>query len=248
MAQIMKDHGRLDGLGMLLNEQATRQAIQQGIDELRLKSQPGDEIFIYWSGHGATCANADPNEPEERDAFLVPYDGTPEDIAGSMVLDDTLGRWIQTLDGRKVCLIVDACHSAGQAAGRSVSARSPVSPRPESRLGETRLRDLNWGVIRSPADFLGGQMRRIKDIGQDDAAMLFSSASDEISAERRDGKLSVMTYFLVEKLLSSSTLTLAEAYEHVRVEVPKYMKDHFPGREQNPQLVPEQAGKDVRLR
>jgi hypothetical protein len=30
--------------------------------------------------------------------------------------------------------------------------------------------------------------------------------------------------------------------------VPKYMKDHFPGREQNPQLVPEQAGKDVRLR
>jgi len=58
----------------------------------------------------------------------------------------------------------------------------------------------------------------------------------------------VMTYFLVEKLLSSSTLTLAEAYEHVRVEVPKYMKDHFPGREQNPQLVPEHAGKDVRLR
>jgi len=26
------------------------------------------------------------------------------------------------------------------------------------------------------------------------------------------------------------------------------MKDHFPGREQNPQLVPEHAGKDVRLR
>jgi len=248
MAQIMRQHGNLDGLGLLVNAQATRRAIQDGFEELRLKSRPGDEIFIYWSGHGGTCANTDPNDPDEQDAFLVPYDGTSEDIAGTMVLDDTMGRWIRALDGRKVCLIVDACYSAGQAAGKGAEPSSRGLGAREARRGDAITGDPNWGPIRSPADFLGSQMRRIKDIGQDDAAMLFSSDSNENSCERGDGVLSVMTYFLVEKLLSSSTLTLAEAYEHVRVEVPKYMKDHFPGREQNPQLVPEHAGKDVRLR
>ena len=104
------------------------------------------------------------------------------------------------------------------------------------------------GSTPTTADFLDSELRRIKDLGQDDAVMLFSSASDEISAERRDGKLSVMTYCLVEKLFGSDSLTLAEGYAHVRVEVPKYMKEHFPGREQTPQLVPAEGGKNMSLR
>jgi hypothetical protein len=67
-------------------------------------------------------------------------------------------------------------------------------------------------------------------------------------AERRDGKLSVMTHFLADKILASSTLTLEQGYQHVLVEVPKYMQSNFPGREQTPQLVPAQGGKKVNLR
>ncbi len=44
-----------------------------------------------------------------------------------------------------------------------------------------------------------------------------------------------MTHFLAEKIFASSTLTLEQGYQHVLVEVPKYMKEHFPGREQTPQ-------------
>jgi len=263
MAEFMREHSRLDELGVLLNEQATLKAIKQAFEELRQKTQPGDEIFIYWSGHGATCANTDGTEPDGRSEFLVTYDGNPEDIAGTMVLDKTLGRWIQSLDGRKVCVILDACHSGGHAAGRSIGgARGGLKSADDGGIirdvnqaapaaagsGAAGPGELPWAPLATAADFLGGQLGRIKSLGQDHAAMLFSSAPDEISAERQDGKLSVMTYFLVEKLRASTSLTLFEAYEHVRVEVPKYMKEHFPGRQQNPQLVPPDGGKKVYLR
>jgi hypothetical protein len=266
----MRVHGRLDGIGVLLDEQATRRAIEAAFEELRLKSKPGDEIFIYWSGHGAKCAATQPGAGSAFNEFLVTYDGNPDNIPGTMVLDDTLGRWVRALDGRRICVILDACHSGGHAAGRGLGgdgeksageadggiirdaadftaapadsvdtllkalAAADASAQPENELG--------WQPLTA-GDFLGGQLGRMKDIGQDDADMLFSSASDEISAERRDGRLSVMTYFLVEKMLASPSLTLEQAYQYVRVEVPKYMEKHFPGRQQTPQLVPEQGGK-----
>ncbi len=270
MAEVMKQVGRLDGIGLLVNQQATRKAIERAFEELKLKSKPGDEVFIYWSGHGASCADTNGDETDGRDEYLVTHDGNPADIANTMVLDDTLGRWVQALDGRKVCVILDACHSGGQATGKGLGARGGLKAADEPGSGIIRAAaDLPSGTLDSlfkgpaataadglagfgttptPADFLDSELGRIKDINQQDAVMLFSSASDQISAERRDGKLSVMTYCLVEKLLASSSLTLAQGYEHVRVEVPKYMKDHFPGREQTPQLIPEQAGQAVRLR
>jgi hypothetical protein len=45
-----------------------------------------------------------------------------------------------------------------------------------------------------------------------------------------------------------SSEALEQAYEHVRVEVPKYMQANFPGRQQTPLLVPAQGGKKVNLR
>jgi len=262
MAKLMQDHCRLDGAAVLIDEQATRQAIEQAFVDLRQKSKPGDEIFIYWSGHGAKCAATGPGEPDGMDEFLVPHDGRPDDVQGTMVLDDTLGRWVQALDGRKVCMILDACHSGGQAAGKglgdaddgekSVGAGGGldalISAVAGVAAGGKSVDALGWQPLGSPSDFLGGKLGRMKDLGQDDADMLFSSASDEISAERRDGKLSVMTYYLAEKLLASSSLTLEQAYEHVRVEVPKYMQANFPGRQQTPLLVPAQGGKKVNLR
>lgn len=259
MAVAMKEYGRLDGIGLLTDEKATRENIQKAFRELKLKSKPGDEIFIYWSGHGSSCADTGGDEEDGRDEFLVPYDGDAADAEGSMVLDDALGRWVQELDGRKVAVILDACHSGGQATGRGIkggvkgddsiigSGDDLPAASVEDLLRTTSNAD-GREPMPMPLDFLDGELSRLKDIGQDDAAMLFSSASDEISAERRDGRLSVMTYFLVEKMGATSSLTLKQAYEHVKVKVPEYMKEHFPGRKQTPQLCPKDAGADVRLR
>ncbi|MBN2290910.1 MAG: hypothetical protein JXM70_00710 [Pirellulales bacterium] len=57
-----------------------------------------------------------------------------------------------------------------------------------------------------------------------------------------------MTYFLAKKISESSSLTLKEAYDYVEVEVPKYMKKHFPGRTQTPQLCPQDSAAKVKLK
>jgi hypothetical protein len=262
MEKLMREHGRLDGGILLVDQQATREAIQEAFLELLRTSLPGDEIFIYFSGHGGKAAATRPGEPDGMDEFLVPHDGNPADIEGSMLLDDTIGRWVQAFDGRKVCVIMDACYSGGQAEGKGTprETEKSVEKASENRVddflktlndrghAEKEAGDWDWQPLTSPADFLGRQLSRIKDIGQNDAEMLFSSASDEISFERREGNLSVMTYFLVEKVLSSDSLTLDQAYQHIRVEVPKYMQRKFPGARQTPQLVPEHGGKNVNLR
>ena len=261
MATVMRKLGDLDGAGLLLDEEATRRNIAKAFQELKRKSKPGDEIFVYWSGHGGTCADTSGDEADGEDEFLVPYDVDLDNVQESVVMDDLFGRWIQDLDGRRVVVILDACHSGGQfgrkgrghvktvdddAAKETQSARS-------SRIGslDALLRDVvgqkNVGGTGSWV-FLGDEISRIKDIGQDDAAVLCSSSEEQISVERRDGKLSAMTYFLLKYVVEegSPPVTLRSAYDYLKTEVPKYVEENFPGRRQTPLL--RGTGFDVLLR
>jgi len=55
----------------------------------------------------------------------------PETIRRTALTDDTFGRWIQDLDGRRVVLILDTCHSAGQAAGqKGIAMPDPLEGAP----------------------------------------------------------------------------------------------------------------------
>jgi uncharacterized protein DUF4384/caspase domain-containing protein len=268
MAEAMQKYSNLDAAGVLVDDQATRAAVEAAFKELIEVTLPGDDIFIFWSGHGATCADTggEDNEADGLDEFLVTYDASPEDLENTVVMDDALGRWVQALDGRNITVILDACHSGGAATNKGLDGDDSglkgglfkenkkrnsggqlgsIFNSPNSSSGD---KTLNWCFKPAPMDLLDGELSRIKDIGQKDATMLASSASDEISAERRDQKLSVMTYFLVEQIVNADSLTLADAYRYIRVEVPKYMQEHFPGRTQTPVLVPEGAATRVRLK
>ena len=118
MADVMCEMGGLDAVGTLLDEQATRRNIAEAFYALRKKSRPGDEVIVYWSGHGATCADAEGDEADGVDEFLLPHDFDQEDVRQTAVMDDVFGRWIQDLDGRRVVVILDACFSGGHFGGR----------------------------------------------------------------------------------------------------------------------------------
>ena len=136
IAEVMKEQCNLDDVRVLVNCEATRAAVEEAFKELEETTEPGDEIFIYWSGHGATCANTgdEDKEPNGLDEFLVPYNASPEDLEGTVVMDDTLGRWIQALDGRRVVIILDCCYSGGQAADKGIK---------DAGFGTNRLADGN---------------------------------------------------------------------------------------------------------
>lgn len=225
MADAMRSNCRLDEALVLTNQQATLANIQQAVcQQLAAQTHPGDTVFIFWSGHGARCADTNGDEKDGYDEYLVPQDGRLDDVQSTMLIDDTFGRWIQELDGRKVVVILDTCHSGGQnAQEKSVFAKSLGVSQPP--VGGVRF------------DFLDGDLQRTKDIGQKETALIASSMAAQVSFERREGDLSTLTYYLVEQLGGGGPLTLAAAFDAVKNQVAQYVETNFPGTTQTPVLI-----------
>lgn len=225
MAKVLRQFGQIGQGWVLLNEQATRQNIEQTIrSRVAQATRPGDSVIIYWSGHGSRCADDGGDEEDGFDEYLVPHDGNLDSVATirkTMILDDTFGRWIQELDGRRILIILDTCHSGGQS-----SAQKSIGPA------------ASFGF-----DFLDGELARIKDIGQRDTALLASSTSSQVSFERKEADLSTMTYFLVGQLRSArGPVAVAEAFQQLKKSVTDYVTRNFPGTTQTPILVDNLSG------
>jgi hypothetical protein len=240
MENAMKGVGKLNQTTLLTNEKATLSNIRSAIENMIATTRPGDTIVIYWSGHGGQCANVDGTEPDGLDAYLVPYDGSlasNDETRRSMLLDKTFARWVQEMDGRKVVVIIDTCHSGGNIAGMKSPQKFPQnkdgSPRYSRGINPKKL---PAGVERwSKPHFLATQGLKFKSIGRHDAAVLAACRFKQYAFERREGDLGVMTYYILEKMNNGSGhLVLKDLYEYVSTKVPAYVEKEFPGSPQNP--------------
>ncbi len=219
MATVLKKRCGFDRVQVLTNEQATLSKIKQAIlDQLVKETRVEDTVLVYWSGHGNHCDDDDKDETDGTDEYLIPHDGVfaLEQLRQTMLIDDMFGRWLQALDGRKIILILDACNSGGQIKG----ARS------------------------LPTDFFDSEISRARDIGQRQTVVLASSRPAERSLQlpRREKKaLSVMTYFLLQKLATGKeALTTKDVFQHLRREVPNYVRKKYAARfRQTPIMLPE---------
>jgi hypothetical protein len=250
MAEFMRTKGGLTEPPVILTDaKATLKNVETAIlRDLPAKTRPGDEVVIYWSGHGGRCAAvAGSNEPDGFDEFLVPYDGRLDDIdtlRTTMLMDDTFGRWVQALDGRKVIVILDACHSGGQAStpakgledyGKGIG----LWPEAAGKGGDD---------ARYKTFFFSTELSRMKDIGQKDTLVLASSRASQVSFERKEGDLSVFTYYLLDQLNKAArTVSAQDSFDYLREKVPAYVMEKFPGATQTPVLVPQPA-KDTYVR
>ena len=93
---------------VLLDAQATGDAIRDGIRRTVGAAQAGDVVVITYSGHGTWVPDEDGDEPDHRDEALCPYD-----IAtGGPLLDDELyDLFCERERGVRAVLISDSCHS-----------------------------------------------------------------------------------------------------------------------------------------
>ncbi|MDH5301741.1 MAG: caspase family protein, partial [Gammaproteobacteria bacterium] len=117
----------------LVNEKATRENILKQVGLLYSRSAPGDEVFVYFSGHGTSGDDRDLNIPlpSESGAFI------PYDIAGLSTNEDLLKKLIvgrrdlqpvfSRLDkgGRYVFVVMDACYSGNSVRGQYTDTQLP---------------------------------------------------------------------------------------------------------------------------
>lgn len=112
---------------MLLDEEATAANIRAALQKLAAATQPGDLVFIHFSGHGQPYEDLSGDEDDGWDEAFVAYDALPRYEKGAYeglchILDDELKRHLTAIRRKAgsrgyVFVTLDACHMGGASRG-----------------------------------------------------------------------------------------------------------------------------------
>ncbi|WP_020526750.1 caspase family protein [Flexithrix dorotheae] len=102
---------------LLLNQEASRAAIFDQLDQLVKKAKSGDQVFIYYAGHGSQVFNSkSANEDDKFDESIIPADA----YAGADdIRDKELNKYFSALGkkGVRLTVIFDSCNSGSVTRG-----------------------------------------------------------------------------------------------------------------------------------
>ncbi len=141
---------------VLLDEQATRDAVKKAVAAAAAKLKAGDVFMLTYAGHGSQVPDFNADEDDGADETLCLYDG--------MLIDDEIYElWSGFADDVRIVMISDSCHSGtvSRAARTTRPAAAPADGQPAVR---TRLLPLALAMktFRNHRDFytaLGRQQR-----------------------------------------------------------------------------------------
>ena len=96
---------------LLLNGEATRSAIEEGLTGwLASNARPGDNVVVFFAGHGSQMWDEDGDEDDGLDETIAPADVHPSNTEFD-ISDDTFNDWLGTLPTDNVVVILDNCNS-----------------------------------------------------------------------------------------------------------------------------------------
>ncbi len=200
VAAAMHDFGHLDEIILVRDDKASHDGIEAAFAKLVKMTNPGDEVFIYWVGHGCAYDFAD----GRHENLLCVYDSdvvadeNDHPCPTNYVLETEFTKWVRNLEKRRIAIVVDSCHSGGlldaeptdtvrwaESLERSGN-ESLTSVMSGVKVGDmtktlTDLRDKTQTPDDDGPLFLIDALRRLKGIGEGDAAVILSSAEDQAS-------------------------------------------------------------------
>lgn len=104
-----------ENVAVLVDEGASRSDFEKYLERwLPNRVEADDEVFIYFSGHGAP-------KPSNGDAYLVPFDGDPTYLDETSYSLKRLYAALEKLPAKRITVALDSCFSG--AGGRSVIAQ-----------------------------------------------------------------------------------------------------------------------------
>ena len=99
---------------MLLDAEATRASILEAFEDWLIGgTAAGDDVFVFFSGHGFRQPDQNGDEADRYDETLIPVDVrvAADGAISRMITDDEMAGLMSRLAGRRVQVVVDACHS-----------------------------------------------------------------------------------------------------------------------------------------
>lgn len=125
-----------ENVRMLLNGEATQAAIKAGITEwLAQSARPGDNVTIFFAGHGSQVWDENGDEDDGLDETLAPADVLPDSPAMD-ITDDMFGAWLAELPTDNVVVILDNCNSGTGTRSATPFSRSRRLARETSALAK----------------------------------------------------------------------------------------------------------------
>lgn len=201
---------------MLINGEATKAAIQEGITEwLVQNARPGDNVVIWYSGHGSQMWDEDGDEDDGLDETLAPADVIPTSTEND-ISDDEFNRWLGMLPTENVIVFLDNCNSG--------TGTRDVTPFSRGRLLDRDMNDIERpptaarralpGQQRDETGFDAGRTRVLELA----AAQPFQVAVDAFFPEA-DGREAfhggAFTTFMVQQLWKAPDgVTYEEVFEN----------------------------------
>lgn len=137
MKKALIDHWAFEerNIRTLVDRQATRAHIMQELDALATRSKAGDQVFVYFSGHGTSSEDGTFGHQlklPHTSGALVPADFPAQKNLQAQIANIIVGRrdllpLFKQLDrtGRRVFVAFDACYSGHSVRGLYRSAFSP---------------------------------------------------------------------------------------------------------------------------
>jgi len=260
LAEIFREVSRLDDVRVYVNELATRRQLEVAVtDWLPSVSQPGDTVFIFFTGHGVKIKDDNGDEADGLDEAL-----TPHDIVGPGILSELKKKMDR---GERVDAGFDNWLSIARQAGsesddvyaaliRETGVSDDLFAHWLQRLDGRRVVVI-LGTCHSGGfatvekggeppvqsfsfDFLDSEFSRLKDIGQTDQAMLAAAFSQQVSLDVHAMGMSVMPYFLAQSIKGpGGVVTLDEGHQFCKAAMAAfYEKFNQKRQEAGQELVP----------
>ncbi|MCY4565998.1 MAG: caspase family protein, partial [Gammaproteobacteria bacterium] len=122
MAAFLTEHGgyATSDIRLLTDAEATRHNLLSTAREWLVDgTEAGDEVLLFFSGHGFQQWDEDQDEADGKDETLVPVDAYLDSTGQvqGMITDDEIGVLLDDLEGRQVRVVIDACHSGTSTKG-----------------------------------------------------------------------------------------------------------------------------------
>jgi uncharacterized caspase-like protein len=105
-----------DKILLLLDNEATKQRIEQLLYGTLRRTSPEDRVFVFFAGHGMTTSL--PRGGEE--GFILPVDGAPDDLPLTAIAMEDIRKIARRIPAKHILFTVDACYS-GFAISRDIT-------------------------------------------------------------------------------------------------------------------------------
>jgi len=210
---VLIDRGGFEeqSIATLTNEQATKQAILDGLENLVERAAPNDLVLFFFAGHGSWAEDVDGDEIQDGfDETLVPFDAAERKGAKRDILDDQIRAFIAkaNLKTSNVVLIFDCCCSGTAVRGTGIVSRQVPADGAKERgiAGRRPGRGPDGEVINSaPLSFRSPASNTTDDAPRLNYVALAACRAEEGAAEMRlgdaaDTRRGLFTWTLVKNL------------------------------------------------